>query len=710
MRSESSVLSLTRVPALGLTMLPMYLLFSLAILVLIALATALYFEKPYVGVTAIRQEGSWTITRVTWGSLAQVEGVRAGSQVISVNGKPVDEFARGLVYIASRKVHSLTVLEPDGSQKTLSDAVAIVPWQTRAAGMALGLLASVFWVTAVLAFALRPGLKAARLFALLSLSIALLIASVMTAQYDLTTAVLLRTFGLILVPALFVHFSLTFPRMLLAGRGRFFIYVPALILVLIYAAWGRREAAFDTWFRQAMSVYLLLGLAAGAITWAYSYITTDYARYRLQLKLALGAAFLALLLLLSLSLLPQVIFDSPLVPSDLVVLGMGVVPVAVAYVLVQEKLPTLVRDKSQVDIRTEASSFLTFATLAGDLATLSAFIVESIAKKVGVSGASLLLYGEDGLKVVATTGDWTSDPTKQTQLTVWGSYVGQDQLFPFLAPPGSGCHLFVPIESRGERVGILCLGAKKMGGFTERDLELLSEVRKSIAIPLQDSIQLENVSRGKKHLEKAPQETEKGAGGLAKVKTSLEKSYLDVARTLVLILESRDPYARGHSERVARLSRGMALELGLPAQDVETVDLAASFHDVGMVAIPDSILLKPGPLNPAEKAEIDFHPTRSMEILGFVSFMEKALRLVEAHHEAWDGSGYPKHLKNVEIPLGARIVAVADAYDAMTSPRTYRAAFSPSEAADRLRAGAGFQWDPQVVQAFLKTIGATQDQ
>ncbi|MFH1141831.1 MAG: HD domain-containing phosphohydrolase, partial [Chloroflexota bacterium] len=381
----------------------------------------------------------------------------------------------------------------------------------------------------------------------------------------------------------------------------------------------------------------------------------------------------------------------------------GILAPALAYIILQEKLPTLVRDKSQIDIRAEASSLLAFANWAGDLDSLTAYVTESIAREIGVSGASLLLFTEDGLKVAATSGDWTHDPIRQTQLPVWGSYVSQDQLFPFLAPPGSGCHLFVPIEHRGERLGMLCIGAKKTGGFTQQDIELLSEVRKGIATPLRNAIQLEKVSR--RHVEGTPESPEKPAGPPEpeNVKASSETAYLEAARTLVLMLESRNPGTRGHSERVARLCADIARGMELTAEERETLELAARFHDIGQVAISDSILLKRAPLDPHERAEMESHPAKSVEILRFLASMERALPIIEAHHEAWDGSGYPKRLQGMDIPLGARILAVADAYDTMTSPDPCPS-LDVAEAIRRLESGSGFQWDPQVVNALVKAV------
>lgn len=184
----------------------------------------------------------------------------------------------------------------------------------------------------------------------------------------------------------------------------------------------------------------------------------------------------------------------------------------------------------------------------------------------------------------------------------------------------------------------------------------------------------------------------------------LEEAYLDMARTLALMVEARDPYTRGHSERLSWFAQEIAAEMNASAQLMQEVQIAGKLHDIGKVAIPDSILLKQGPLTPGELAEIQQHPTRGVEIIRFLSFLKDIFPLIEGHHERYDGSGYPHRLKGEDIPLGARILAVADAYDAITSERVYRHRRSHQEAMTILREGAGGQWDPDVVNSFERVL------
>ncbi len=185
-------------------------------------------------------------------------------------------------------------------------------------------------------------------------------------------------------------------------------------------------------------------------------------------------------------------------------------------------------------------------------------------------------------------------------------------------------------------------------------------------------------------------------------------AYLQMARTLASIAEAREPYASGHADRVGLLANEIAIRLGCSDEMKRQIKFAAILQDIGKIVIPDSILSKQGNLTPADFKEINRHPTASVEIIQHVEYFKDILPLVESHHEWYDGSGgYPKKLKGEQIPLGARILAVADAYDALTCQRPHRPSLTTDQAAQVLKRGAGKQWDPHVVEAFLKKLGVT---
>jgi HD-GYP domain-containing protein (c-di-GMP phosphodiesterase class II) len=184
----------------------------------------------------------------------------------------------------------------------------------------------------------------------------------------------------------------------------------------------------------------------------------------------------------------------------------------------------------------------------------------------------------------------------------------------------------------------------------------------------------------------------------------LRPDCLELFKALALVIESRDPDSKGHSEKVALLAREIAQELDCPDGLTFDIEMAARIHDIGKVGIRDDILLKSGVLTVAEWLEMMQHPSKGAEMIRPISFLQGLVPIVEGHHEHFDGTGYPHGLKGEEIHLGARILAVADAYDALTSGRPYRSRFSHDQAIKILQEGGGAQWDPKVVDAFLGVV------
>ncbi|MFZ3063062.1 MAG: HD domain-containing phosphohydrolase [Actinomycetota bacterium] len=174
-----------------------------------------------------------------------------------------------------------------------------------------------------------------------------------------------------------------------------------------------------------------------------------------------------------------------------------------------------------------------------------------------------------------------------------------------------------------------------------------------------------------------------------------------VLYSLAVALEEKDPYIQGHSLRVSQLSTELAQAVGVPEEEQALLGKACLVHDIGKIGVPDTILHKPGPLTREEFAKIEEHPVKSESICKPLVFAAPLLKMIRHHHEWWNGRGYPDHLMFEGIPLGARIMAIADAYDAMTSDRPYRAAMPPMKALDKLEDGAGRQWDPDLVEVFV---------
>lgn len=182
--------------------------------------------------------------------------------------------------------------------------------------------------------------------------------------------------------------------------------------------------------------------------------------------------------------------------------------------------------------------------------------------------------------------------------------------------------------------------------------------------------------------------------------------YKDLAEGVLLALSSalgtKHPETQAHSERVALRSANLAESLQLPAEDVRAIYVAGLLHDVGKVAVDTSILDKPGRLDTQEFDQIRSHPVESARIVEPIALSPVTLQAIRHHHEQYDGSGYPDKLAGEEIPLAARILAVCDAFDAMTSDRAYQSALPCNEGFTRLQSGAGRQWDPAIVEVFCR--------
>jgi putative nucleotidyltransferase with HDIG domain len=184
----------------------------------------------------------------------------------------------------------------------------------------------------------------------------------------------------------------------------------------------------------------------------------------------------------------------------------------------------------------------------------------------------------------------------------------------------------------------------------------------------------------------------------------VKRDYLDTIKTLAKIIDANDSYTRGHCEKVTKYTLVICRELKLPARYTNAVKTASLLHDIGKIGIDLSIIRKPGKLTEEDWQKVRMHPEIGAKIVSQEGFLSEIVPIIRHHHERFGGGGYPSSdLKGKQIPLGARIIAVADAFDAMTSFRPYRDAMSRNEAIAELKRCSGTQFDPEVVDAFLKT-------
>jgi len=184
--------------------------------------------------------------------------------------------------------------------------------------------------------------------------------------------------------------------------------------------------------------------------------------------------------------------------------------------------------------------------------------------------------------------------------------------------------------------------------------------------------------------------------------------YHDIIESLVAALEAKDTYTSGHSERVADMSYELSKGLGIRGTELEDIDIAAHLHDIGKIGVPDKVLNKNGKLLPHEWEYIKMHPRIGFNILSKSKRLKYISKIVLYHHERWDGKGYPQGLSGIDIPLGARIIAVCDSIDAMTSDRPYRKAMSFDECINEIITNTGLMFDPVVVQYIVENMSVVR--
>ena len=244
---------------------------------------------------------------------------------------------------------------------------------------------------------------------------------------------------------------------------------------------------------------------------------------------------------------------------------------------------------------------------------------------------------------------------------------------------GRGCRsaLCVPLVAKGKVIGVLNVSkAESVEAFSRANLKIVASFAGQLAVAIEN----------------------------ARLYVDLENTFLGTIGALASAVDAKDPYTYGHSNEVTDHTLAIAAELRILGSDLETLRIAALLHDIGKIGIDSSILNKPGKLTDAEFEVIRSHPDIAANILGSLDFLKAVVPLVHHHHEQFDGTGYPFGLVGEAIPRGARIISVADAFNAMTSDRPYRKALSLEAATQELIDNSGTQFDPEIVTAFLAVL------
>jgi putative nucleotidyltransferase with HDIG domain/PAS domain S-box-containing protein len=319
-------------------------------------------------------------------------------------------------------------------------------------------------------------------------------------------------------------------------------------------------------------------------------------------------------------------------------------------------------------------------------------ILNMLEEVVPYDSASLILFSPEGFRIVAARYAEYGIPKETPTGLIESQHIRRliDQRHPVIIAdtnteaswvpvPGLeyiGCWMGVPLIVHNQAIGILNLDKEEPNFYTERMAEIAGAYANQAAIAVDN----------------------------ARLYAELESAYLQTVLSLARAMDARDSYTAGHSQRLRDLAILIAEEMGMQPDQVLDIQWAALLHDIGKIGVPDEILRKPGPLSSEEWEVMKQHPVIGAEIIAPVSKLENVVPIVRHHQEKWDGSGYPDGLTGEQIPLSARVMAIVDAYTAITDERVYRPARNHAEALQELRRCIGTQFDPQVMRVFLDKI------
>lgn len=245
-----------------------------------------------------------------------------------------------------------------------------------------------------------------------------------------------------------------------------------------------------------------------------------------------------------------------------------------------------------------------------------------------------------------------------------------------------------PLLNKDKLIGVIYVDNRARAGlFQKSDLDLIHAFANQAAVAIDNATLFDNLQRSNRELQKS--------------KNELEEAYQKTLEGWVHALDLKDKETEGHTRRVTSLTERLARSMGVEGDALEHIRRGALLHDVGKMGIPDSILMGKEQLTPEERELIRQHPIYARDMLWPIKFLRPAIDIPYCHHEKWDGTGYPRGLKGMEIPFAARVFMIVDVWDALVSDRPYRKALPPDEVRSRIKADSGKHFDPNVVKAFL---------
>jgi response regulator RpfG family c-di-GMP phosphodiesterase len=272
----------------------------------------------------------------------------------------------------------------------------------------------------------------------------------------------------------------------------------------------------------------------------------------------------------------------------------------------------------------------------------------------------------------------------KSPVIVTGSGVTDQRMRKMIGPLGIDAMVAMPLVSKDKVVGFLILCKKGSGRqFRQSEIDLISVLSGQAAIAIENAMLFEEVEKKNK---------------------KLQDHYFESVKALAQAIEEKDSVTGSHGDRLENYALSIADRFGLTEQEKISLRYASALHDIGKIGVSEAVLKKAGRLTPEEYAEMKTHPSRGGNILREVRFLDAVIPIIYYHHEQFDGNGYPEGLKGEAIPIGSRIVAVLDAFDAMTSDRPYRKRLSTEVAIRELKKYSGIQFDPNVVDAFVEVF------